>query len=220
MSSSNERPRRRYTVRRSGIHGRGVFALADIAKGTRLMEYIGERITHREADRRYAVEHEHSPHTMLFSVDDKTVRKLIESPFRERNPAVSRDGRWIAYQSDESGSAEVYVRPFPNVGKGKWQVSEKGGSRPVWAHNRRELFYVAPDNRLMAVGVQVDEARFLAGRPEPLLRVPPDQHGGAVRHHYAVSNDGQRFLLAPLAPESVSPTITVVLDWQAELEKR
>jgi SET domain-containing protein len=64
---------RRYIVRRSKIHGRGVFALADIAKGTRLMEYIGERISHREADRRYAAEHEHSPHTMLFSVDDKTV---------------------------------------------------------------------------------------------------------------------------------------------------
>ena len=64
---------RRYVVRRSKIHGRGVFALVDVAKGTRLMEYLGERISQREADRRYAVEHEHSPHTMLFSVDDKTV---------------------------------------------------------------------------------------------------------------------------------------------------
>ena len=64
---------RRYVVRRSHIHGRGVFALSDIPKGTRLMEYVGERISHKEADRRYAVEHEHSPHTMLFSVDDKTV---------------------------------------------------------------------------------------------------------------------------------------------------
>ncbi|MES2564959.1 MAG: SET domain-containing protein-lysine N-methyltransferase [Pseudomonadota bacterium] len=60
-------------MRRSGIHGRGVFALADIPKGERLMEYVGERISHPEADRRYAVEHEHSPHTMLFAVDDKTV---------------------------------------------------------------------------------------------------------------------------------------------------
>ena len=64
---------RRYAVRRSNIHGRGVFALVDIPKGTRLMEYVGERISHKEADRRYAVEHDHSPHTMLFSVDDKTV---------------------------------------------------------------------------------------------------------------------------------------------------
>src|SRR6185436_1418516 len=62
-----------------------------------------------------------------------TVRKLVEGPFRERNPTVSRNGRWIAYQSDESGITEVYVRPFPDVGKGRWQASEQGGSRPVWA---------------------------------------------------------------------------------------
>src|SRR5438105_10066383 len=73
MLRSNERPGRRYSVRRSSIHGHGVFALTDIPKGVRLMEYIGERITHNEADRRYAAEHEHSPHTMLFAVDDKTV---------------------------------------------------------------------------------------------------------------------------------------------------
>lgn len=65
--------RRRYTVRRSEIHGRGVFALTAIPKGTRLMEYLGERISHDEADRRYAEEHEHSPHTMLFAVNDKVV---------------------------------------------------------------------------------------------------------------------------------------------------
>ena len=70
---SNGSNERRYIVRRSKIHGRGVFALTDIPTGTRLMEYLGERITHREADRRYAAEHEHSPHTMLFSVDDTTV---------------------------------------------------------------------------------------------------------------------------------------------------
>jgi len=73
MSRTKESTGRRYSVRRSSIHGRGVFALAHIPKGTRLMEYLGERISHREADRRYAVEHEHSPHTMLFTVDDKIV---------------------------------------------------------------------------------------------------------------------------------------------------
>ena len=67
------KPGRRIIVRRSGIHGKGVFALTDIPKGTRIMEYVGERISHKEADRRYAAEHEHSPHTMLFAVDDKVV---------------------------------------------------------------------------------------------------------------------------------------------------
>ncbi|HSQ02717.1 MAG TPA: SET domain-containing protein-lysine N-methyltransferase [Burkholderiales bacterium] len=64
---------RRFSVRNSPIHGRGVFALAAIPKGTRIMEYLGERISHDEADRRYAEEHEHSPHTMLFAVDDEIV---------------------------------------------------------------------------------------------------------------------------------------------------
>ncbi|HET7159857.1 MAG TPA: SET domain-containing protein-lysine N-methyltransferase [Burkholderiales bacterium] len=73
MPLSKVRAGRRFVVRRSGIHGRGVFALCDIPKGERLMEYVGERISHQEADRRYAVEHEYSPHTMLFAVDDKTV---------------------------------------------------------------------------------------------------------------------------------------------------
>jgi SET domain-containing protein len=102
MSRSTERPTRRYIVRRSSIHGRGVFALADIPKATRLMEYIGERITHREADRRYAVEHEHSPHTMLFSVDEKTVidatrwgnsARFINHSCTPNCEAIEEDGR-------------------------------------------------------------------------------------------------------------------------------
>ena len=71
--SSNGSKGRLCIVRRSKIHGRGVFALTDIPRNTRVMEYLGERITHKEADRRYAAEHEHSPHTMLFAVDDKVV---------------------------------------------------------------------------------------------------------------------------------------------------
>src|SRR5438105_9673336 len=73
MPSSTLNSARRYVVLRSKIHGRGVFALAAIPKGTRVIEYIGERISHDEADRRYAEEHENSPHTMLFAVDDKIV---------------------------------------------------------------------------------------------------------------------------------------------------
>lgn len=73
MSGSSRSKRRRFVVRKSPIHGRGVFALARIRKGTRLMEYTGERISHEEADERYGEEHEHSPHTMLFSVDDDIV---------------------------------------------------------------------------------------------------------------------------------------------------
>ncbi|MBI4204314.1 MAG: SET domain-containing protein-lysine N-methyltransferase [Betaproteobacteria bacterium] len=73
MLGTSRTTRRRFVVRKSPIHGRGVFALARIPKGARLMEYTGERISHEEADERYGEEHEHSPHTMLFSVDDDIV---------------------------------------------------------------------------------------------------------------------------------------------------
>ena len=102
MPSSTLSTGRRYIVRSSTIHGRGVFASADIPKGTRLMEYRGERISHREADRRYAMEHEHSPHTMLFAVDDRVVidathrgnsARYINHSCRPNCEAVNEEGR-------------------------------------------------------------------------------------------------------------------------------
>lgn len=100
--ASNGTTGRRYIVRRSKIHGKGIFALQDIPKGTRLMEYLGERITHREADRRYAAEHENSPHTMLFAVDDKVVidatrkgnsARFINHSCAPNCEAIEEDGR-------------------------------------------------------------------------------------------------------------------------------
>lgn len=102
LMSPNGTNGRRYIVRRSKIHGKGIFALMDIPKGTRLMEYLGERITHREADRRYAAEHENSPHTMLFAVDDKTVidatrrgnsARFINHSCAPNCEAIEEDGR-------------------------------------------------------------------------------------------------------------------------------
>ena len=93
---------RRIIVRRSKIHGKGVFALQDIPKGARLMEYLGERISHEEADRRYAAEHENSPHTMLFAVDDEVVidatvwgssARFINHSCTPNCDAVEEDGR-------------------------------------------------------------------------------------------------------------------------------
>ena len=73
---------------------------------------------------------------------DTTLVPLLTTPATEMSPAVSPDGRWLAYVSDESGQPEVYVRPFPDVATARWQVSASGGTLPVWAHNGRELFYV------------------------------------------------------------------------------
>ena len=73
---------------------------------------------------------------------DRTVEMLLETEFEEHVPGVSPDGRWIAYQSNESGQSEIYVKPFPNIDDGEWQVSISGGFDPVWSPDGRQLFFV------------------------------------------------------------------------------
>ena len=82
------------------------------------------------------------------------VTPLVQTPFSERNGEVSPDGRWLAYEANDSGRYEIYVRPFPDVTKGLWQVSTDGGTRPLWARSGQELFYLAPTGALMRVGVE------------------------------------------------------------------
>jgi Tol biopolymer transport system component len=82
------------------------------------------------------------------------VTPLVRTPFTERNGIISPDGRWLAYEANDSGQFEVYVRPFPDVNGGHWQVSTGGGTRPLWAQNGQELFYLSPAGALMRVGVE------------------------------------------------------------------
>ena len=82
------------------------------------------------------------------------VTPLVQTPFSERNGEVSPDGRWLAYDANDSDRFEIYVRPFPDVTKGVWPVSTDGGSRPLWARNGQELFYLTPTGAVMRVGVQ------------------------------------------------------------------
>ncbi len=155
---------------------------------------------------------------IIVSLADKTIRKLIESPFRDRNPEISRDGRWIAYQSDESGAPEIYVRPFPNVdAPGKWLVSEGGGTRPVWAHNGKELFYLGPDSVLMSVRFEAANGAFRAAAPTRLGNMPTTP--GAHRA-FDVDKDDQRFLTFSGETSSERPEITVVQHWTEELKKK
>ena len=90
----------------------------------------------------------------------RRVTPLVQSPFTERNGIVSPDGRWLAYEANDSGRFEIYVRPFPDVNSGRWQVSTAGGTRPLWARSGQELFYVSPTGALMRVGV---DARPVVG---------------------------------------------------------
>ena len=80
---------------------------------------------------------------------DHRVTPLLQTPFAERNASISPDGRWLSYEANDSGQFEVYVRPFPEVNSGKWQVSTGGGTRPLWARSGEELFYVSLTGALM-----------------------------------------------------------------------
>jgi serine/threonine protein kinase/Tol biopolymer transport system component len=151
---------------------------------------------------------------ILPTFGDRKPTLFLQTSFNELRPAFSPDGRWIAYQSNESGRGEIYVQAFPGPG-GKWQVSSAGGVEPAWRADGKEIYYGAPEQKLMAVDIKAGES-FQAGVPHPLFqaRVQPITN---VRNHYLPTGDGQRFLLlAPVGRESLVPT-TVVLNWNAEL---
>jgi serine/threonine-protein kinase len=89
---------------------------------------------------------------------------IADSKFSIMNAQISPDGRWIAYDSNESGRYEVYVRPFPAVDTGRWQISAEGGSRPLWARSGREIFFLNAANRMMAVPFRREPASLMASR--------------------------------------------------------
>ena len=149
-----------------------------------------------------------------FSIADKKPAAFVAMPAAEVTPAFSPDGRWIAYVSDESGRQEVYVQPFPASG-GKWQISTSGGNQPVWSRDGRELFYVSPDNKLMAVDVKTSPG-FEAGAPQALFEM---RLRSVVGRRYDVSADGKRFLVNATIGEVKSNPITLVQNWAAGLKK-
>jgi eukaryotic-like serine/threonine-protein kinase len=159
----------------------------------------------------------------MATLDGKgTTESLLRTPFDEENGEVSPDGRWLAYQSNESGQIQVYVRPFPKVDAGRWQISTMGGSRPAWARNGRELFYLDATNQMMAVPVQTSPA-FSAGNPARVFetRYLTPNNGRT----YDVSADGQRFLMIKgsdndRASGTPPANIVVVLNWLEELKQR
>ena len=117
---------------------------------------------------------------------------FLSTPFDEREPMFSPDGRWIAYQSFESGRYEVYVRPFPGPG-GKWQISTDGGFSPLWSRTRNEIFYGSPDDRLMVASYAVEGESFKADKP----RVWSERRFMERRlSSFTLHPDGERFALA------------------------
>jgi Tol biopolymer transport system component len=152
---------------------------------------------------------------MLSLKEGKKSRPFLRSSFNEANLTFSPDGRWIAYQSNESGNDEVYVQPFPGPGS-KVLVSTQGGTEAVWSRDGRELFYRS-GNRMMAVATTMQPI-FQASRPEVLFERPYSM--ASVLRNYDVTSDGRRFLMLKESEQAAAATrIDVVQSWFDELKR-
>jgi serine/threonine protein kinase len=160
------------------------------------------------------------------AADKKTPIKLasMASEYRETQGQLSPDGRWLAYVSDESGGFEIYVQPFEPAWEkpvtGKWKISTMGGTQPRWRSDGRELFYVAPDRKLMSVEIKTAAQTFDRGAPQRLIDSRSDVVGNPTQWGYVPSADGKRFLIA-VAPGAIdqAPPLTVIANWFAGAKK-
>ncbi len=147
---------------------------------------------------------------------DRKSRVVVNTPFEETLAQLSPDGRWVAYQTNESGRFEIVVQPFPDAG-GKWQVSTGGGVAPRWRADGKEIYFLAPDATMMAVPVTASGPTFEAGTPVALFSTRI-VGGGSVttnRPQYVVARDG-RFLINQPVELSTATPITLILNWNAE----
>ena len=143
---------------------------------------------------------------------------LFTATETRKNAQFSPDGKWMAYTSNENGRWEIYVTSFPDL-HGKWQVSNNGGTQPRWRREGKELFYLAPDGKMMASPVTTG-ARFDAGIPVPLFQANArEQVAGSELVMYDVTRDGQRFLINTRMETTHSQTMMVILNWPVVLDK-
>ena len=149
---------------------------------------------------------------------DSTLVPLVTGPATEVEPAVSPDGRWLAYKSNESGVSEIYVRPFPDAGSARWQVSTAGGSDPVWSHSGKELFYRGAQDAMMAVAVRPG-ATFAAEQPKMLFSTASYVPVAPVQS-FDVSPDDKRFVFLRETSPNERNELIVVQHWTEELRGR
>ena len=152
---------------------------------------------------------------------DRKPFPVVQSPSNETHAQFSPDGRWIVYASNESGKMEIYAQPFrgnqpTSTGtRERVQITNGGGAQPRWRKDGRELYYLSPDNRLMAVSMEF-KPKFEARNPKPLFQVRGARPFGDPLYDYDVSPNGQHFLFNLSGEGTVSP-ITVVVNWDLDL---
>jgi eukaryotic-like serine/threonine-protein kinase len=146
----------------------------------------------------------------------RTPFEVVQTEFNERLPQFSPDGKWIAYQSDRTGRFEIYVQPFPGPGAAS-PVSTDGGAQVRWNPNGKELFYIAPDDRLMAVPIRFVSNGKAVEPGTPLGLFTTNVGSTAIntnRQQYGVSPDGQSFVMNSVLGEASTSPITVILNWK------
>jgi serine/threonine-protein kinase len=149
------------------------------------------------------------------------VTPLVQSRFAERNGVISPDGRWLAYEANDSGQFEIWVRPYPEVNSGRWQVSTGGGTRSLWGPGGQELFYMSPTGAIMRVGVERSTS-WAATTPATIVKAGiATGLAASPGRIYDISPDGQRFLVLKQAsdPNTPPPQLIVVQHFDEELKR-
>jgi serine/threonine-protein kinase len=156
-----------------------------------------------------------SPDILGLRAGDTTLVPLVASPSAELFPALSPDGRWLAYTSNESGTAEIYVRPFPETASAKWQVSTAGGVEPAWASAGRELLYINGKGDMVSAEVPAG-GTFSVGKQRSLFSMSQFTQNGPVPS-YSVSPDGKRFIVLREGEAGQPGELVVAENWMRQL---
>jgi hypothetical protein len=137
---------------------------------------------------------------------------VVNTPSEELNGQFSPNGRWVAYETNEANRFEIFVQAFP-APRGKFQVSLGGGVQPRWSADVKELYFYAPDGKLMAAPIAIEGDVFSAGTPVALFSATLAPGAGSNKQEYVVTRDG-RFLINEPVETAATPPITLILNWK------